>query len=83
MRDHDVQRGESGFVRIALGEESLADLGQEVAGLGVIAEAGGDTAFDPLQREAVQRAAVGGRELGLDGLVKCHAERQQSRVGWR
>ena len=40
--DHEVQCGEGGFVGVAFVEEGLADAGEEVAGLGVIAEAGGD-----------------------------------------
>jgi hypothetical protein len=62
--DDKVEGGEGGFVGVVGGEEGLADIGEEVAGLIVIAEAGGDAAGDPVEAETVQGASL----LGGQGL---------------
>jgi len=62
--DDEIEGGERGFVGVAVGEELLADGGEEVAGLFVIAEAGGDAAGDPVEAETVQGASL----LGGQGL---------------
>src|SRR6185369_11275073 len=62
--DDEIEGGEGGFVGVAVGEELLADAGEQVAGLVVIAEAGGDAAGDPVEAETVQGASL----LGGQGL---------------
>src|SRR6185369_15006953 len=62
--DDEVEGGEGGFVGVVGGEEGLADDGEEVAGLVVVAEAGGDAAGDPVEAETVQGASL----LGGQGL---------------
>jgi len=56
--DDEIEGREGGFVGVAVGEELLADVGQQVAGLVVIAEAGGDAAGDPVEAETVQGAPL-------------------------
>jgi hypothetical protein len=58
--DDEIEGGEGGFVGVAVDEEGPADVGEEAAGLVVIAEAGGDAAFDPGEADAVESAALGG-----------------------
>jgi len=60
--DDQVQGGEGGVEGVVVGEERLADGGEEVTGVVVIAQAGGDAAFDPIQAEAIQGAPLLGGE---------------------
>jgi hypothetical protein len=56
--DRQIQGGEGGVEGVAFGEKRLADLGEELAGLFVIAEAGGNPPLHPIQAEPILRAAV-------------------------
>src|SRR6185436_5387252 len=56
--DRQIERGEGGVKGVALGEERLADVGQQPLCPGVITKAGGYPALHPIQAKAVLRATV-------------------------
>ena len=58
MGNHQVQGDEGGFIGIAVIEEGLPDVGEELAGSLVLAQAGVHSPLYPSQAEVVQRTPV-------------------------